>query len=143
MTVSLTKPDAQKRMAQRIALQRVKALRQHRAAYEAEVREWYTSGDGRSPKWRTEPDGRIWNAGGRGYAFPTCIHGRSLWVDHDIPCGACEDGPDNLYEVAWYTTVRDVAEYLRRTRAVTQARDAGVPVDPNAYDWALVPLENW
>lgn len=143
MTTTTTMPVAQKRLAQRTALQRVKVLRQRAADYDAEVHDWYTRGEGRSPNWRTEPDGRTWNAGGRGYAFPYCIHGRSLWVDHDIPCGACEDGPENIYAIAWYTAVRDVEEFLRRTRAVTQARDAGVPVDPNAYDWAMGPLEGW
>ena len=113
------------------AIQRVKALRKREADYAAEVDAWYRSGDGRAPNWRTEPDGRRWNAGGRGYTFPTCIHGTSRWTDYDNICGPCEDGPENVYELAWYSAIRDVEEYLRRIRAITQATDAGVPVDKN------------
>ena len=68
-----------------------RALREARArreAYEAEVRDWYENGDGRP---RSE--------GGKGFTFPTCIHGRDLWVDHDIPCGACE-GEDGVISEA-------------------------------------------
>lgn len=36
------------------------------------------------------------NVGGQGHTFPVCIHGRSLWVDYDIPCGACEMGESDL-----------------------------------------------
>lgn len=57
------------------------AVRAEHAAYEAEVDEWYFTGDGRPT-----------SEGGRGHAFPYCIHGASLWVSHDIPCGWCEMG---------------------------------------------------
>lgn len=65
-----------------------KSVLKRRAQYNAEVNEWYTEGDGRSVE-----------SGGRGYQFPRCIHGRSLWVDHDIPCGECEYGESDI-EVA-------------------------------------------
>lgn len=57
-----------------------KSVLKRRAQYNAEVNEWYTEGDGRSVE-----------SGGRGYRFPECIHGRSLWTDYDIACWECED----------------------------------------------------
>lgn len=56
-------------------------VRAFHAAYEAEVADWFESGDGRP---RAE--------GGRGYSFPRCVHGANMWVDYDIPCGDCEYG---------------------------------------------------
>lgn len=60
-------------------------VRKRHADYLAEVAAWYETGDGRSVA-----------DGGRGYCYPYCIHGASLWVDHDIPCGACEMGDDSV-----------------------------------------------
>lgn len=51
------------------------------AAYTAAVDDWYLNGDGRSTA-----------DGGRGYRFPHCPHGMSLWTDYDNICGPCEDG---------------------------------------------------
>jgi len=84
----------------------LKAENKRVADYAAEVADWYENGDGRSPEWveaETQPwfdaesddPSRMVNIGGQGYRFPTCIHGASLWVDHDIPCGACEMGDDS------------------------------------------------
>lgn len=78
----------------RAALQRIKAAHE---AYDREVAEWYETGDGASPDWRTEVDeetGEVYryNAGGQGHTFPHCIHGASRWTDYDNICGGCEDG---------------------------------------------------
>lgn len=82
----------------RAALRRLNAAD---AAYEAEVRDWYENGDGRPAKWETVLDNKGYpvgqeNVGGLGYAFPTCKHGTSLWVDYDNICGGCEDGSSNV-----------------------------------------------
>lgn len=89
-----------------------------RADYEAEVAEWYSTGDGAAPKWvelgtcavqhgGSETFGAYhehrddcvgWefthraNLGGKSYAFPRCPHGTSPWTDYDNICGGCEDG---------------------------------------------------
>lgn len=66
------------RLFYRAALQR---LRKVEADYEADVKDWYENGDGRPT-----------SEGGRGYRYPECIHGSSLWTDYDNICGGCEDG---------------------------------------------------
>lgn len=65
----------------RLALALVQQARRRYYEYDDEVNEWFRSGDGRPVR-----------QGGKGYSFPACIHGASLWTDYDIPCGACEDG---------------------------------------------------
>lgn len=77
-------------------------VRKHRADYDQEVRDWYETGDGRSPNWvdadtqpwfdadHDDPSRRV-NLGGLGYRFPYCIHGSSLTTDYDNICGGCED----------------------------------------------------
>lgn len=57
-----------------------KSVLKRRAQYNAEVNEWYTEGEGYT----------------KGYSFPRCIHGRSLWVDYDIACWMCEDGESDI-----------------------------------------------
>jgi hypothetical protein len=69
-----------------------KAVQARHAEFEAERREWYENGDGAAPKWIDTEDGRRVNIGGKGYAFPVCIHGMSQWTDYDNICGGCEDG---------------------------------------------------
>ena len=70
-------------------------VRKRIADYEAEVAEWYESGPGAKPDWRTESDedGRTWqwNAGGQGHRFPHCIHGTDLTTDYDNICFGCEE----------------------------------------------------
>lgn len=66
----------------RIFYERIRSnVRARREEYDAEVHDWYENGDGRDSK-----------DGGAGHRFPECIHGRSLWVDYDIPCADCESG---------------------------------------------------
>lgn len=77
-----------------------------RADYEAEVAEWYSTGDGASPDWRTESDDEghtwRWNAGGLGHRFPVCIHGTDLTTDYDNICGGCEFGESTIEEAMGY-----------------------------------------
>lgn len=86
-------------------------VRLSRAIYDAEVADWYESGDGQSPDWgwdecgacngAGESDGhrclhcdagqiRV-NRGGQGHTYPVCIHGMSRWTDYDNICGGCEE----------------------------------------------------
>lgn len=98
----------------RLALAELKELKARETEYRAEVEEWYRSGDGRSPKWRRDPEtGRSHNYGGKGYAFPYCPHGTSQWTDYDNICGGCEDGY-NIYELAVFYAKEKMAEYNRR-----------------------------
>lgn len=54
-------------------------VRQWHQRYEDDVDDWYRNGDGRPS-----------SEGGRGYRYPECIHGMSLWTDYDNICGGCE-----------------------------------------------------
>ena len=80
-----------------------------------------------------------------GFGPAYCLHGASLWVDYDIPCGCCETyGSDYLespLSIALREARRRVAESNRRQSAAIDARVAGLPVDVDALlDWALEPL---
>lgn len=111
-------------MRQHIALALLRTSRNRYAEYDAEVEAWH-----RDPETRK-------------YRFPTCIHGNSLWVDHDIPCGACEDGDgrwDYLRELgyAWEEANTRVDEYHERWEHIRPLRDAGAPKEPckALMDW--------
>src|SRR4051794_13605472 len=77
-------------------------LMQQHKAYMADVEEWYANGDGAASEWVPagtqewfdaewdNPD-RMVNIGGKGYRYPACEHGMSLWTDYDNICGGCED----------------------------------------------------
>lgn len=69
----------------------LRTVRAARAKYEADVRDWYENGDGRSPDYVTDESGHRYNVGGQGHAYPECIHGASLWTDYDNICGGCEE----------------------------------------------------
>lgn len=66
----------------------------------------------------------------QGLAPRNCIHGAYLWVDHDIPCGACElgDDPEKLTVSQARQMARGIAEqivqshteYLGRVRHVIE-----------------------
>src|SRR4051812_25868549 len=90
------KGKAMDKLTRRIALAELKELKAREAEYRQERADWYRNGDGRSPRWITKnyPDGRTRrvNMGGKGYSFPYCEHGSSLWTDYDNICGGCEDG---------------------------------------------------
>lgn len=77
---------------------------------------------------RHEADADQWRE--QGLAPRNCVHGAYLWVDHDIPCGACElgDDPGELTVETARQTARDMAEqiiqshtqYLGRVRHVIE-----------------------
>lgn len=108
-------------MTRRIALVELRKLKASEAEYRAEREEWYRSGDGRRPHWWTNPKtGRTRNYGGKGYGFPYCEHGSSLWTDYDNICGGCEDG-HTVYQLAIWNAQEKVAEYRRRVEWVLTA----------------------
>ena len=126
-----------------LALKHLKRLKAQRLAYEEEVDAWYRSGDGRSPNWRTEVDGETgevyqWNAGGRGYRFPECIHGSSLWTDYDNICGPCEDGLSE-YDIALRLAHDDWHTFEQRMAVVRQLQDVHAPesIREDVLAWAL------
>ena len=110
----------------RFALIHLRALKAADAAYEEEVREWYQSGDGRSR-----------SQGGKGYAFPYCRHGMSLWTDYDNICGGCEAGEGN-YTIALRMGYASHAEVERRMAAI-YALPADVPqvARDEMVQWAI------
>lgn len=133
-------------LAVRFALVRLRQIRAAHAAYEEEVRAWYASGDGRSPNWRVEftesGEPYQWNAGGRGYAFPACIHGASRWTDYDNICGPCEDSL-TMHQEALYAGHRDAHAFLDRMSVVQYATDQHVPqsIVDDLTEWAMSMLD--
>jgi hypothetical protein len=129
----------------RVALAVLRALKAREAEYRAEVDEWYRCGDGRRPRWitKTREDGstRQINMGGKGYSFPYCEHGSSLWTDYDNICGGCEDGTD-IYQLAIWEAQEKVAEYNRRFEWVISAPSS---LDPDTkrelIDWVIAALD--
>lgn len=117
-----------------IARRVLASIRAREAEYAKDVREWYEEGDGQSPNWVAastqewfdpewdNPD-RMVNIGGRGYSYPACIHGSSLWTDYDNICGGCEDS----------TTA---------TRAAVEIADGIVREFNKRLDWASAAPRN-
>ena len=127
----------------KIALQRLRALKAHEAEYRADREEWYRSGDGRRPNWRTDPEtGRSHNYGGKGYSYPYCPHGMSLWTDYDNICGGCEDGY-SVYQLALWSAQEMVSEYNERSDWLLNAPSALRHSDMyrDLIDWVLAPLK--
>jgi hypothetical protein len=125
-------------MTKRVALAELRKLKAREAEYRAEVDEWYRSGDGRRPNYRTNPEtGRTVNYGGKGYSFPYCEHGSSRWTDYDNICGGCEDGTD-IYQLAIWAAQEKVAEYNRRFEWVISAPSSLDPdIKRELIDWVI------
>jgi len=105
-------------MTAKVALRILKKLKQREAEYWEARRYWYESGDGRPSDWRVDPEtGRHWNAGGRGWTYPECIHGTSRWTDYDNICGGCEDGY-SIYQLAIWEAKEKVAQFKERAEWV-------------------------
>jgi len=107
----------------RIALELLKRYKASEVEYWEDVDAWYRSGEGRSPKWVTDSDGRRYNMGGRGYSYPSCIHGSSRWTDYDNICGPCEDGY-SVYQRALWEARGKAAEHRRRVDWLITAPDS-------------------
>jgi hypothetical protein len=84
---------------------------------------------------------------GTGYRPARCIHGASLWVDHDIPCGRCEDG-DGHYDYLRVASeaISDarmlIAEHERRKAAywAVHAVDPNLPLLGDLLSWVCEPI---
>lgn len=83
---------------------------------------------------RYEADVAHWRE--QGLAPRNCVHGAYLWVDHDIPCGACElgDDPEELTVGQARQMARGIAEQIIQTHtryldavrhAITTVRETG------------------
>lgn len=133
-------------ITRKVALAELRKLKAREAEYRAEVAEWYNAGDGRSPRWitRTYSDGstRRINVGGKGYAFPYCIHGTSNWTDYDNICGGCEDGY-SVYQLALWSAQEKVSEYNKRADWLLSAPSSIRHTDMyrELIDWILAPIQ--
>lgn len=83
----------------------------------------------------------------QGYRPARCIHGRYLWGESDIPCGACEDGEgqwDYLRVAGWalFEAKRRYAEYKRRQEAWFKIweLDVSAPGLAELVPWVSAPL---
>lgn len=132
-----------------IAVELSAQIKAYRAKYDADVDEWYRSGDGRSPNWRTElsPDGtdvRQVNMGGKGYRYPACIHGKSYWTDYDNICGPCDDGY-GVYDLALGEAHGIAREYDERTAILApllaHKHDLLADTCKDLAEWAFAPLD--
>lgn len=72
-----------------------------------------------------------------------CIHGANLWVDHDIPCGACEAGYDDR-EIALMEAGEAFRDWMRRMDAYRAFRDTAgnLPseLDTAMWEWINEPI---
>jgi hypothetical protein len=150
---TMTAPDAHRKLRISRALDHLAVLNERQADYAASVDEWYRSGDGRSPEWveagtqewfdfENDDPSRPVNIGGWGYRYPSCIHGRSLWVDYDCNCGPCEDSiPDR--ELALMLAHGDVHTYEERFEVVRRASALNAPRETvlALVDWAAEPIQ--
>jgi hypothetical protein len=127
----------------KLALRILRDLKAREAEYRADREEWYRSGDGRSPKWHTDPvTGRRHNYGGKGYGFPYCEHGSSLWTDYDNICGGCEGDYGTVYEIAVSEATERVKDYNERVDWVLSApKSLSWDVKRDLIDWVCEPLK--
>jgi hypothetical protein len=130
-------------MTRRVALVELRKLKASEAEYRADREEWYRSGDGRSPKYWTNPEtGRRHNYGGKGYTFPYCEHGSSRWTDYDNICGPCEDGY-SVYQLAIWSAQEKVHKVNERIDWLVTAPASLRHTDMHRelLDWALSPIK--
>ena len=120
-------------------------------SYVAAQERFYADHDARVSEWYENGDGRPVADGGRGWAFPECIHGTSLWTDYDNICWGCEAG------YTYFDADREMAEGYRHVHYAMsqvavrreQAREMA-KVFPGGYfpeelfmsmlNWQLAPL---
>lgn len=127
----------------RFCLAVLKKLKKAEAEYWEARRAWYESGDGRPEKWVFDPEtGRHWNAGGRGWTYPECIHGTSRWTDYDNICGGCEDGY-SVYQLALWEGKEKAQQYTERVEWLASAPGfSRMPygLKDDLRDWVMEPL---
>lgn len=114
------------------ALQYVAMMKRRWSQYQEEVDIWYRSGEGKT----------------RGYTFPECFHGASLWTDYDNICGGCEDGfngynPLEFYRWAFNKAMRDYREMRKRSNWFCSAPPelfADEVLYRRIIDWCMEPV---
>ena len=104
------------------------------ARYRADYHNWYLRGDG-----RTLDDG------GKGWAYPECIHGADRWTSYDNICGPCEDGwgywdAEREVEEAFHLSVYSLKvfdERFRKAKPIISDRNAPDALRTALRDWVL------
>lgn len=97
-----------------------KHMEERRAAYDAEVAEWYQENPG--------------------YQFPECIHGTSLVTDYDNICGGCED-PRTDDEIAEDWAASLAADLNEREAWLSYApSNLAAELRISLLQWGLEPL---
>lgn len=129
-------------MTKRVALTELHKLKAREAEYRADREDWYRSGDGRSPRWIEREDGQHVNMGGKGYSYPYCPHGSSMWTDYDNICGPCEDGY-SVYQLAIWTAQEKVHAVNERIDWLVTAPASlrRSELHRKLLDWALLPIK--
>lgn len=111
----------------------------HVERHEARERDWYLNGDGRSPRYVDTEHGRV-NVGGKGHRYPTCIHGRNVCVDYDIPCGTCESG-DTMRELFMAEVYENYRVHVKRRDMVKAITELGY--GEGQHPDTVKPLSEW
>lgn len=73
----------------------------------------------------------------RGHIPERCIHGAYMWVDHDIPCGACEVGI-TLRQMAVQRAFGEHQVYKERVAFAREADRLHPPGHDSRATWAWV-----
>jgi hypothetical protein len=94
-----------------------------------------------------EHDAYIASFAGTGYRPERCIHGRNLWVDHDIPCGYCEEGEGEYdFQRVASDAIADAKMLVKEHRHRRAAYEAVYAVDASyaglgdLLAWACEPV---
>jgi hypothetical protein len=124
-------PSGKKEVLKR-ALQYLLMIKARWAEYEADVEQWYRSGQGKF----------------KGYRYPECFHGTSNWTDYDNICWGCEDSftgynPLSFYRWAFNRAWSDYREMGKRSEWFCSA-PADLFANPDLYlqiiDWCMEPM---
>lgn len=85
---------------------------------------------------------------GTKYRPQRCVHGANLWVDHDIPCGRCEEGESHFdYLIHGAQALGDamalMSEVHKRRAMVLDLFAMDAPLHPDLFSWASAPVSEW
>jgi hypothetical protein len=124
--------DYAKRDTLKRALVYLAAIKNAWNAYQEDRDAWYTTGDGKR----------------RGYRYPYCFHGASLWTDYDNICAGCEDGfngynPMTFYRYALDNAKTDYAVAASRCEWLWGSKELHeLPSDlrNQLIDWCMEPM---
>lgn len=128
----MSREDLAKRDTLRRALVYLAAVKNAWNEYQEDKATWYTTGDGKR----------------RGYRYPYCFHGTSLWTDYDNICAGCEDGfngynPMVFYRWALDRAKSDHASYTMRCEWLMGNKmlwDMPAGLRRELIDWCMEPM---